>query len=126
VTNREAAELAVEALRASGRLEDLDEPLATAVLALASAVDEGGDDKLWREYRAFVQALREVALGGSDDDTTEFIFSVQTPGRAKVGNAKNAKSGVVRAGDRGGRGADGDSADAVATPGRRGGRRARS
>ncbi len=78
--NRRAAEVTVAALRE--QLEDVDEALIAAFLSLASSVDSadaGGD--LWREYRAHAQALREVAAGGSDDDTAAFLIEVRTPVR---------------------------------------------
>ncbi len=80
--NRRAAELTIAALRESGLLEADSEAVAAAFLALASAVDmpEAKAD-LWREYRAFGNALREVAAGGSDDDTQDFLISVRTPVR---------------------------------------------
>lgn len=119
--------MAVKALRASGQLSEVaDEALVTGLLALAGACDEDPlNAALWREYRAFVQAVREAAAGGSDDDTTAFIVSVQTPRRAPVGNGKNSGKGVVRTGDRGGGRKAGAAVDAVATPGRgrRGGTR---
>jgi hypothetical protein len=90
LTNREAAEQTLAALRKSGALEAVDEAIAQAFLSLASAVDnpEAKAD-LWREYRAMTVALREAGAGGSDDDSASFLVSIQTPGRrAKVGHRK--------------------------------------
>lgn len=81
----------MRALRASGTLEPGDEAIVAAFLSLARAVDDpDAKADLWREYRAATVALREVASGGSDDDTASFLVSIQTPGRAKVGNAKKS------------------------------------
>lgn len=91
LTNKEAAERTVAALRSNGALSDLDEATVRAFLSLAEAVD-GHDVRadVWREYRAFANALREAAADGSDDDTTAFLVSIQTPSRAKVRNAKKS------------------------------------
>lgn len=83
--NRTAAELTVASLREAGSVSDQDEALVAAFLSLASSCDspEAGGD-LWREYRAHAQALREVACGGSDDDTADFLIRVQAPVRHRA------------------------------------------
>lgn len=91
--NREAAEATVEALREAGSLQVVDEATVQAFLSLASAVDaDEAKADLWREYRAATAALREAAAGGSDDDTAEFLVSIQTPRRrgAKVVDAEKS------------------------------------
>lgn len=92
LTNAEAAQLTVDRLRSAKALDDVDEATVQAFLSLAKAVDDpDAKADMWREYRAAIAALREVAAGGSDDDTTAFLVQIQTPGvRAKVGNAKKS------------------------------------
>jgi hypothetical protein len=86
-SNRSAAEASIVKLREQGALIEVDEALVHAFLALASAVDAAPEKAdLWREYRATGQALREAVAGGGDDDTASFLLTVQTPGRAKVGD----------------------------------------
>jgi len=83
--NRSAAERTVAALRKAGSLELIDAATVAAFLSLAEAVDApDARADMWREYRAFSAALREAAAGGSDDDTTAFLISIQTPRRAEV------------------------------------------
>lgn len=86
-SNRLAAEATVGKYRSDGALAHVDDALVHAFLALAEAVDGTPErEGLWREYRAIGQELREAVAGGGDDDSAQFILSVQTPGRAKVGN----------------------------------------
>lgn len=85
--NQLAALRTIDALRESGQLEAIDDALVEAFLSLAIAVDlEPAKADLWREYRQFSAALKEAAAGGSDDDTQAFLITVQTPGRAAVGD----------------------------------------
>lgn len=73
-TNRAAAEAMVAAMRALGRLEDVDEPLVSAVLQLAGAVDEDPTHaSLWAQYRAAVADLRAVGADGATDDFGQLL-----------------------------------------------------
>ena len=61
MTNLEAAQVTLRALRDSGRLELVDEARVAALLSLAAAVDaEPANASLWREYRAAEVTLRET------------------------------------------------------------------
>jgi hypothetical protein len=83
--NRAAAERTVATLRKNGTIEHVDPATIAAFLSLATAVDApDARADLWREYRAFSATLREAAAGASDDDTTAFLISIQTPRRAEV------------------------------------------
>lgn len=72
-----------------GRLDQVPSAVVELAKGLARELDNPGEKDtgraaLWREYRAAVAALLEAASGTSDDDTTSFLVSIQTPGRAKV------------------------------------------
>ncbi len=83
--NRVAAERTIAAMREAGTLDQVDAATVAAFLSLASAVDApDARADIWREYRAFSAALREAAAGASDDDTTAFLISIQTPRGAEV------------------------------------------
>ena len=87
-SNLDAAQKTVLRLEQSGALEEADPDLVHAFLALAAAVDAFAEKAdLWREYRQTGRALREAVAVGVDDDTASFLVSIQTPGRAKVGNS---------------------------------------
>lgn len=80
--NASAAYRVVAAIRESGAADDLDEALIVGFLTCAAAVDaKPGDAGLWREYRAFAQAVKDAVSGGTDDDAQQFLISVQTPVR---------------------------------------------
>jgi hypothetical protein len=66
--NRAAVELMLEALRDSGKLENVDAARATAAQALADAVDsDPSNASLWREYRASLEMLRLLSDGSVDE-----------------------------------------------------------
>jgi len=66
--NRTAVELMLEALRGSGKLENVDAARATAAQALADAVDsDPSNASLWREYRASLEMLRLLSDGSVDE-----------------------------------------------------------
>lgn len=88
MTNAEAIETTIAALEAAGRLSDTDAALVALCRNLASAVDAAtGNAALWREFRAAVESLSQVGADDLDDDAAAFRVSIQTPGRAKVGNS---------------------------------------
>ncbi len=63
-----------------GRLDDSHAALVALARGLAAAVDaEPKNAALWREYRATVVALSQVATGEVDDDTAEWLLSIRTP-----------------------------------------------
>jgi len=68
-------------LKAAGsRLDDRHAALVSMARALAAAVDaEPGNAALWRELRATVVALGQVAGEVVDDDTAQFLAIVRTP-----------------------------------------------
>lgn len=77
------------AMRDEGRLSEQDGALVAMAEGLAAALDDDPSNAaLWREYRAALSAVKECGLDGDDDDTQEFVVSIATPGRAKVGHAK--------------------------------------
>ena len=73
-------------LKAAGSLALVPAALVELCKSLARAVDEEpGNAALFREYRASLDDLRETAAGAGDDDTAEFLISIQTPrGRASL------------------------------------------
>lgn len=78
----------LESMRSEGRLSDEDGAVVAMAEGLAAALDDDPSNAaLWREYRAALSAVKECGLDGDDDDTHDFVISVQTPGRAKVGHA---------------------------------------
>lgn len=86
-TSASAAETTIAALEDAGRLSDSDAALVALVRNLSAAVDESpGNAALWRELRAALQTLSEVGADDLDDGTLAFRVSVQTPGRAALGN----------------------------------------
>lgn len=65
--NAAALERTLDAMRAAGRLEDIDESLVATARGLAVAVDaDSANASLWKEYRAAQQDLRGLDRG--DDD----------------------------------------------------------
>lgn len=61
MSNLEAAQATLKALRDGGRLEPIDEARVAALLTLAAAVDDDpANASLWREYRAAEATLRET------------------------------------------------------------------
>lgn len=68
MSQTEALESTIEALRAKGVLEPVDESLVATAKGLAAAVDANPDNAaLWREFRAAQQALRGLTVGDADD-----------------------------------------------------------
>lgn len=73
-SNEASATTAVEVLRSSGRLEDVDAAAITAVLSLARAVDENPHRAtLWREYRGALADLREVTRDADDGSLADLL-----------------------------------------------------
>jgi hypothetical protein len=67
LTNFQALQATIEALRSSGKLDKIDEARIRICLGLAAAVDSMPDNpSLWREYRAAEKALREEASAHGD------------------------------------------------------------
>lgn len=67
----EAVETVVVALRGLGRLEDVDEALVTAWRHLAAELDDPSTKDragLYREFRAYDAAVRQLTTGGDDGD----------------------------------------------------------
>lgn len=87
--NERAVNATLRELKADGSLDAVPKALVELVKSLASAVDvEPGNAALFREYRASLDDLREAASAAPDDDTADFLISIQTPrGRAKVVDA---------------------------------------
>lgn len=82
MSNLQAAESMVAALRGAGRLEPVDDALVMAVLSLAESVDvDRGNAALWSQYRAAMESLRSLEVG--DDDSLERLLS-QLAGGADV------------------------------------------
>lgn len=73
-------------LKAAGpRLDDSHAALVAMARGLAAAVDaEPANAALWREYRAVVMALGQVAGDQVDDDTAAFLVAIRTPTRPSV------------------------------------------
>lgn len=68
MSTSDAATTVVQSLRDLGRVEDVDEALLTAYLALARELDNAETKDragLFREFRAYDAAVR--SLGGDDD-----------------------------------------------------------
>ena len=77
VSNVAGLERTLKALRQDDVLEDVDEALVAAARGLAAAVDaDPGNGALWREYRAVLASLKEVAAGGIDDEAAAFLRAV--------------------------------------------------
>ena len=68
-------------LKAAGsRLDDHHAALVAMARGLAAAVDaEPANAALWREYRATVIALGQIAGDDIDEDTAAFLVSIRTP-----------------------------------------------
>lgn len=68
-------------LKAAGdRLDESHAALVAMARGLAAAVDaEPANAALWREYRATVMALGQVAGDVVDDDTAAFLAVIRTP-----------------------------------------------
>ena len=65
---------------AASRLDDSHAALVAMARGLAAAVDaEPGNAALWREFRATVIALGQVAGDVIDDDTAVFLAAIRTP-----------------------------------------------
>lgn len=96
-SNAAGLERTIKALIAAKRLGEEDEALVALARGLAAAVDAAPENAaLWREYRAAVGTLVLVGTDQVDDDTQDFLLSIRTPVRAKVGNGKNTRPGDVR------------------------------
>lgn len=92
-SNEEAAVSAVNALKAAGRLEDVDAGVVSAVLALARAVDSHPERAtLWREYRGALSDLREVTRDVDDGSLADLLAEL---------SASRGDSAAVRSSDKG-------------------------
>lgn len=79
-SNLDAATAAIGAVRHSAPVDAVDETLVAGLLSLAAAVDEAPQNSaLWREYREFIDRVREIGGGGVDDDDAAFLAAVRTP-----------------------------------------------
>ena len=85
-SNERAVSATLKKLKSDGSLVQVPAALVELCKSLARAVDsEPGNAALFREYRASLDDLRETAAGVGDDDTAEFLISIQTPrGRASL------------------------------------------
>jgi hypothetical protein len=84
VTNSEAVQRTIDALRSADKLSEVDEARVAAALALAEAVDmDPGNASLWREYRAAEATLREAQHGSTTDELAGLLSSLS----AQVGHA---------------------------------------
>lgn len=81
MSNRDAAEDTVAALRDDGKLGEADEALVELVLSLASSMDEAKENTaaVAREYRMALVALMTGGTGGGDDGTQAFLVAVRAP-----------------------------------------------
>ena len=85
-SNAAGLERTIKAL--SPRLGEDDEALMALARGLAAAVDAAPDNAaLWREYRAAVTTLTEAGAGDVDDETKDFLLTIRTPVRPKVGHS---------------------------------------
>ena len=93
-----AAEILVGALRETGKLRPLDEPLIAVVLGMADVLDSPGCTgcgiagchgcgapvsiaALWKEYRAACDALVQAGTADDVDDAARaFLDGISTPG----------------------------------------------
>lgn len=85
MSNFAAAEATVNSLRDAGKISEIDEVKAEAVLSMAEALDTDPQNAaLWRVY---VAALTELTTdkAGESDDIRDIFFYMQS----KVGNPKN-------------------------------------
>lgn len=83
---RRAVERTLRMLKGEGTLDRIPDALVELCRGVADACDcEPGNAALWREFRAALDDLREAAAGAPDDDTADFLISIQTPrGRTSV------------------------------------------
>ncbi len=82
--NRRAVAETVRALRAAGRLEEVDRAVVVAAEALADAVDAVPDSApLWREFRAALRDLMEVGRDAGGDDLDALLSGL----RSEVGDS---------------------------------------
>jgi len=81
MTQAEALAETVDALRAAGRLENVDAATVAVAEGLAAAVDaDPTNASLWRELRAAVETLRGVGAESSTDDAfAQAIASIMRP-----------------------------------------------
>lgn len=87
-TQRKAVESSFKAL-GSDVLAGHAIPLVAGLRKLAEACDhDPSDEKLWREYRAWLEDLREVAADAGPNDLDDLIDSL----RASVGDGENPRS----------------------------------
>jgi hypothetical protein len=114
--NVKAIAATVKALRAEGRLGDVDKALVAMAETSAAALDlDPGNAALLREYRQTLMALLTAGSGDGDDDTRAFLLAVSSP--VRYGQVAASPDGGR--GSRSGGGADGSPTDAVAADGRR-------
>ena len=90
--NERAVAKTLKDFKLDGSLVIVPAALVELCRSLARAVDvDPSNAALFREYRASLDDLREAASRGTDDDTAEFLISIQTPrGRAQVVDAEDA------------------------------------
>jgi hypothetical protein len=78
--NQAAFERTVRALRATGRLEDVDAALVAAGRTLAALMDDRDEPTVQCAY-AYLSVLRQLRGGtvGSDDAIGDLLASMRTP-----------------------------------------------
>lgn len=95
MTNREAVDATVKALKRDNRLKDEDAAVVQMVESLADAVDfEPGNASLWREFRAGLETLRSLGLEDQNDGDEISLIIAALRGDAPVRDAK--ESGKVK------------------------------
>lgn len=80
----DGAALTVDAMRSAGRLEAIDEALVAAYLALATELDllpieAQGRSSLFREFRAYHDALMAAGVTDDGDDLANLLASMSAP-----------------------------------------------
>lgn len=90
--NREAVEQTVGALQSDGKLRPEHAALVTMVLGLASSVDvEPQNASLWREFRAALETLRQIASEGEENEDEISAIIAALRGAAQVRNPEKPK-----------------------------------
>ncbi len=70
----------IDALKAEGRIGEVDQAVVAMAQGLAAAVDaEPENAALWREFRQTLVALAAAGSDNIDDDARDFILSIRTP-----------------------------------------------
>jgi len=88
LANRRALNRTLAAMRASGRLDEMDAAVVVAAQALADAVDTNPRSPgLWKEYREALATLATVGKDAPPDGLDELLDRI---GRTPLGDAPPA------------------------------------